>query len=196
METASSVVESGVHLPAYELICGDLLRQIEHASSVVTTSTDELGEFYTMAISVSVTAALVVNSSIIIVPLSPPGDNEQIDFTFSAGSKSMSVKVHDTPQPSMTYGHVASYSAGTVVKPFQVGTMVKFASPINFVGAEQRLVMAISIAAGAEVDLRSETVQPGTKRVCIQQLETGGKLVEDAGEKSKVRLHTCWISMG
>ena len=185
MEAASSVVESGVHLPAYELISGDLLRQIEHASSVVTTSTDELGEFYAKAMAVSVTATLVVDSSIIIVPLSPPGDNEQIDFTFLAGSKLMFVKLHDTPQPRMTYGHVASYSAGTVVKPFQVGTLVKFASPINFVVAKQRLVMAISNAAGAEIDLRSETVQPGIKRACIRQLETGGELVEDAGEKLK-----------
>ena len=50
METTSSVVESGVHLLTYELISGDLLRQIEHATSVVNTSTDELGEFYAMAI--------------------------------------------------------------------------------------------------------------------------------------------------
>ena len=97
----------------------------------------------------------------------------------------MFIKVHDTPQPRMTYGHVASYSAGTIDKPFQVGTMVKFASPTNFVVAKQRLVSAIGVAAGAEVDLRTETVQPGSKRTCIRQLETGGELVEDTGEKLK-----------
>ena len=185
MESASSVVEFGVHLPAYELISGDLLRQIEHASSVVAASTDDLGEFYAMAMAVSVPAAMVADSSIIVVPLSPPGDGEIIDFTYLAGGKSMFVKVHDTPQPRMTYGHIASYSAGTFDKPFQVGTMVKLATPTNFVVAKQRLVVAISIAAGAEVDLRTETVQPGAKRPCTRQLETGGELVEDTGEKIK-----------
>lgn len=102
MESASSVVESGVHLPAYELISGDLLRQFEHTSSVVAASTDDLGEFYAMAMAVSVPAAMVADSSIIIVPLSSPGDGEIIDFTYLAGGKLMIVKVHDTPQPMMT----------------------------------------------------------------------------------------------
>ena len=63
MESASSVVESGVHLPAYELISGDLLRQFENASSVVAASTDDLGEFYAMVMAVSVPAAMVADSS-------------------------------------------------------------------------------------------------------------------------------------
>ena len=63
--------------------------------------------------------------------------------------------------------------------------MVKLATPTNFVIAKQRLVVAISTAAGAEVDLRTETVQPGAKRPCTRQLEIGGELVEDTGEKIK-----------
>ena len=152
---------------------------------MAAASTDDLGEFYAMAMAVSVPAAMVADSSIIIVPLSSPGDGEIIDFTYLAGGKLMIVKVHDTPQPMMTYGHVASYSAETVDKPFQVGTMVKLATPTNFVIAKQRLVVAISTAAGAEVDLRTETVQPGAKRPCTRQLEIGGKLVEDTGEEIK-----------
>ena len=171
METTSSVVESGVHLPIYELISGDLLRQVE--------------QFYATAMAISVPAPLVADSSIVIVSLSPPADNEIIDFTFLVGGKSMFIKVHDTPQPRMTYGHIASYSAGTIDKPFQVGTMVKFASPTNFVVVKQRLISAIGVAAGAEIDLRMETLQPGSKRPCIRQLETGGELVEDTGEKLK-----------
>ena len=46
MDTASSVVESGVHIPVYESIAGNLLRQFEHASSMVSTSTDDEGETY------------------------------------------------------------------------------------------------------------------------------------------------------
>ena len=46
MDNASSVVESGVHLPVYESIAGNMLRQFEHASSVASTSTDDEGETY------------------------------------------------------------------------------------------------------------------------------------------------------
>jgi hypothetical protein len=52
MDTASTVVESGVILPVYESIAGNLLRQFEHASSVTSTSTDDEGETFALFASV------------------------------------------------------------------------------------------------------------------------------------------------
>ena len=183
MATSSSVTESGVLLPSYEVVSGSILRQLEHASSVESASTDDEGEFYAL-LAMMAPAETVPDGSIIIVPLDPPAQDEALDFTFVSGRKSMFVKVHDKPQTRNTYGHVASYSAGTADKPFPVGTLIKFATPANFIVAKHRLVIVVKDATGAEVDLPTDTsTGAGGKRP--RQLEIGGELGEDTTEKPK-----------
>ena len=58
MNTASSVVESGVVLPVYEFITGQLLSQFEHASSVASTSTNDEGELHALFASMSPETAM------------------------------------------------------------------------------------------------------------------------------------------
>jgi hypothetical protein len=60
-----------VHLPECESIAGNLLRLIEHASSVESTSTDDEGEIYTLFASM-LSAENLADGSIMIVPLAPP----------------------------------------------------------------------------------------------------------------------------
>ena len=44
----------GVVIPSYAVLEGPILHVAEHASSVVEDSTDDLGEFYAMAIVISI----------------------------------------------------------------------------------------------------------------------------------------------
>ena len=53
MDTASSMVGSGVVLSVYEFITGQLLSQFEHASSVASTSTNDEGELHALFASMS-----------------------------------------------------------------------------------------------------------------------------------------------
>lgn len=182
MDTQSSVIESGVHLPVYESITGDLLRQLEHASSVEPTSTDDEGEAYAL-FAAKCRANAVPDGSIVIVPLTPPTESDVLDFTFMASGGAMFIKLHETPRVRNTYGHVASYSVGLVVQPYPVGTLIKFPTTIDFVIAKPRLVAAIIGAAGAAVDIPTEATILSVKRP--RPLDNGGELAEDAGEKPK-----------
>ena len=182
MDTASTVVESGVILPVYESIAGNLLRQFEHASSVTSTSTDDEGETNALFASV-IPAEDVPDGSIMIVPLTPPAEEDVLDFTFLSSGKSLFVKIHEVPRGRNTYGHVASYSAGTVDKPYPVGATIRFATTTNFVIAKPRLVAAIMGAVGAEVNIPTELSASSGKRP--RQLEIGGESAEDTTEKPK-----------
>jgi hypothetical protein len=175
MDTASALVEPGVHLPVYESITGNLLRQFEHASSISSASTDDEGEMYAL-FAAMIPAEGVPDGSIMIIPLSPPSEEDTLDFTFLAGRKSMFVKIHEVPRESNTCGHIASYSVGTVDMPYPVGTLIRFATTTNFVVAQPRLVASIMGALGAEVD----TMVAGQR-----QMEGGGESAEDTGEKPK-----------
>ena len=160
-----------------------MLRQLEHAASVAATSSDDDGEFFNLLAAVQ-PAGEVVAGSIIVVPLKVPAEGEPLDFTFVASSKAMFVTVFETPQVRNTYGHVASYSTGTEDRPFPVGTLIKFATPPQFIVAKCRLVHAIRTAGGAEVELPTDYSNPAVgKRP--RHLVSGGELVEDAVDKPK-----------
>lgn len=104
MATSSSVTVSGVVLPTYPLVAGELLRAFEHAASIEDGQTDDDGEQYAMQMVHSVPAAEVPANSIIVIPLTAPRADEALDITFLAASKSMFFQIHEKPQARMTYG--------------------------------------------------------------------------------------------
>jgi hypothetical protein len=118
----------------------------------------------------------VPDGSIMVVPLSSPMEVDALDITFLARGKSMFVKIHEAPRGKNTYGHVASYSVGTVDKSYPVGSLIRLATTTNFVIAMQSLVSAIVVAWGAEV-------YTGVSGKRLRQLEGGGESAEDTGEK-------------
>jgi hypothetical protein len=180
--SASSEVTDGVHLPEYALISGNILRQFEHASSITSTSTDDSGEMFAL-FAEKVLAENVPSGAVMVIPLTAPTDDDLLDFTFLAKGRSMFVKIHEVPRARNTYGHVASYSAGTADPPYPVGTLLMFATTTEFVIAKQRLVTAIMNATGAELELPTGMLEPSAKRP--RQLEGGGESTEDAMEKPK-----------
>jgi hypothetical protein len=106
----------------------------------------------------------VPDGSIIIIPLTPPSEDDILNFTYLAREKSMFVKLHETLRERNTYGHIMSYSAGTSDKLYPVGRLARFATTTNFVIAKTRLVAAIISAAGAGAEVPTEISVPSEKR--------------------------------
>ena len=189
LATSSSVAESGVLLPSYEVVSGSILRQLDHASSVESVSTDDEGEFYAL-LAMMAPAETVPDGYIIIVPLDPPLQDEALNII--SGRKSMFVKVHDKLQTRNTYGHVASNSAGTANKPFPVGTLIKFVTPTNFSVTKHRLVIVIKDATGAEIYLQTP---PQGQAVSVHaNWKLGANWARTPPRNPNVRQLTCWIS--
>ena len=182
MSTSSTTVSTGVVIPTYAMLPPPLLPCVDHAASVNLDSTDEVGEFYAMALLQPLLAAQVPDNAIIAIPLLPPPEDQPLDMTYVAATSLMFVHVHEKPQTRMTYGHVAGYSAGTVPLPIPVSTMVKFPSAASFLVAKPRLIAAEIASVGPEVDV---LVEAEPKRQCLRQPVSGGELADDAGEKQK-----------
>jgi hypothetical protein len=172
----------GVILPVYPLVTGPLLHALEHASSVTQFASNEEGEVY-MLLAEVVVAAAVPKESIVVVPLTTPGDEEAMDFSYLARSQVMFVQLHERPQQFMTYGHCLGYSAGTLDLPLAIEEILKFPSASTYVLAKARLMATIRAAAGPEVDL--QLGGEASKRQCVRQPGMAGERSEDTGEKMK-----------
>jgi hypothetical protein len=177
--SSSSSTLTGVCIPVYYLAPG--LKAVEHASSVACEYSDDAGEFYSMAMAELIEAAQVPAGAIIVLPLSEPEEDQSIDFSFLASSPLLYLQVFATPQPRMTYCHVAGYYTGTTDRPFGLGQKLKFPSAINYVVAKEALIVAVQEASG----LGSVIPGASAKRVCVRQLDSGGELAGIAVEKAK-----------
>ena len=179
--SSSSSVQTGVCVPVYELVSGQILRAVEHASSLVDACTDDAGEFYSMAMAESVAADQVPEGAVIVLPLADPERDQSIDFTFLASSPLMFLQVYAKPQPRMTYCRVAGYSTDITDRPFPLFQKLKFPSAVNYVVAKRDLLDAVQDASGQGLD----NLGASAKRACVRQLETGGELAGLAVEKVK-----------
>lgn len=97
MSNLTTSQATGVCIPVHALVDGELLRQLEHASSVTSTATDEDGGFFGLLATMQAAEA-VTAGSVIVVPLAPPVDDEALYFTYVARAKAMIVTVLETPQ--------------------------------------------------------------------------------------------------
>jgi hypothetical protein len=86
MDSSSASTTNGVYLPNFSLATGDLLRAIEHSGSVELRSTDDAGEYYSMAMAKTRPPGLVVEMAIIVIPLTVPRPGEALDFTLLAAA--------------------------------------------------------------------------------------------------------------
>ena len=183
MESSSSSNATGIFIPNYPLAAGDLLRAIEHSGSVVSSSTDDDGEYYAMAMAQVLPAEQLPAESIIVIPLTTPRVDEALDFTFMAAAECMFVKIHETPQARRTYGHCAAYSVDCAYKPLAIGDVFKFSTLGTFVVARRQLVESVIASRGSDVDTVTETNVD--KRQCIRPLVEVGELTDDTGGRLK-----------
>jgi hypothetical protein len=98
MDSSNASTINGVYLPTFPLATGDLLRAIEHSGSVTPTSRDDAGEYYSMAMATTKLAEEVMESAIIVIPLTVPRVGEVLDFSFVAASDCMYFQLHWIPQ--------------------------------------------------------------------------------------------------
>ena len=80
----------------------DALTALAHAE---TNSSDEAGEFFSMAVSIKVPAAQVPPNSVVIIPLGPPDIGIEADMSFLFTTPFMFLRLHGIPQPLLSYGH-------------------------------------------------------------------------------------------
>jgi hypothetical protein len=104
----------GVSLPVYPLVIGPLLHALEHASSVTQSASDKEGEIYMLFAEV-VAAAAVPNESIVVIPLTTPGNDEVMNFSYLVRSQVMFVQLHEKLQQFMTYGHCFGRDRGPAI---------------------------------------------------------------------------------
>jgi hypothetical protein len=95
----------------------------------------------------------------------------------------MFIQLTAQPQPRMTYGHCAAYSAGVMDQPVEIGSRFKFPTSDTFIVAKPQLVEAIKASLGLGMDTVQE-LESG-KRQCIRPLSVGGEQAVGAGEKIK-----------
>jgi hypothetical protein len=183
MNSSTASTTNGVYLPNFPLATGELLRAIEHSGSVKQTSSDDAGEYYSMAMAKTEPAEQVMESAIIVIPLTVPRAGEVLDFTFVAAADCMYFQLHQIPQLRCTYGHCAAYSADAPYRPVEVGAVFKFPSIASYIVASKELATAVRAVRGSEVDLPVQQAQE--KRQCIRQLEVLGELAEEAGSRPK-----------
>jgi hypothetical protein len=183
MSSSAASTISGVSLPNFPLATGELLHAIENSGLVDSKSTDDAGEYYSMAMASIVLAAAVREGAIIVIPLTTPRADEALDFTFVAAADCMYFQLHQVPQPRCTWGHCAAYSADAPNRPVEVGSVFKFPSLARYVVASAALTAAVRAVRGSEVDLPVHQTQD--KRQCIRQLEELGELAEETGSRPK-----------
>ena len=182
MDTSTSVAQTGVTLPTYDLL-PSLLRALEHASSIEPTFSDDGGEFFGMAMAAVVAAEAVLPNSVMILPLNEPLEGAPVDFTFLAASNLLFIQLHDEPQQRMTYGHCLQYSAGVIERPLDLGTYVKFPSATNLRITKQRLLSAVRLAGETNISQHGRTET--AKKPCLRPLTVMGEAAEEVEEKPK-----------
>jgi hypothetical protein len=69
MDASNTSTTNGVYLANFPLATEDLLRAIEHSGSVEQASSDDAGDYYAMAMASVKPAEEVMESAIIVIPL-------------------------------------------------------------------------------------------------------------------------------
>jgi hypothetical protein len=90
MACSSSSNATGIFIPNYPLAAGDLLGAIEHSGSVVSSSTDDEGEYYAMAMAQVLPAEQLPADSIIVIPLTVPRVDEAVTDAARGGVRTRS----------------------------------------------------------------------------------------------------------
>ena len=176
--TARSIEQTIVQLPTYTLLPTAILKAVDNAASVLTSSSDDLGELFGIAVATKVAAEDVVIGSVVIIPFRNPGSDEVIDFSFVASSPQLYVTLKGTPQIRMSYGVCTAYSNNCPEFPVDVGTAIKFPSPSHFLVAKGDLTEALSAAVKTSSRSMEPQIEEGQKRQCIRQLDEVGEQPE------------------
>jgi hypothetical protein len=116
-----------VSISVYPLVTGPLL----HARARAVREAVRVGRGIYILFAEVVVAAAVPNESIVMTPLTTPGNQRGHGFLVFGKSHVMFVQLHEKPQQFMTYGHCLGYSAVTVDLLLAIEKVLKFTSVTN-----------------------------------------------------------------
>jgi hypothetical protein len=181
MGDTSSTNETGVLLPVFPLVSGEIAKLVEVSGTITPTSTDEFGEYFGMSLIRVEPAGTVSPDSIIVIPLVAAVEDETFDFTFIAATPLMFVQLHDRPQPFRTYGRCVAYSAGVTERLLAIGERIRFPSLPQYIVAKRDLEVAVRENRG--VDATGLLEDSPRKRQCVRPLGEDGEFADDTVRK-------------
>lgn len=183
MESTSAINVTGVQLPTFPMVSGELARLIDISGAISPTSTEESGEYYAMSFVQVLPAELVLVDSIMVIPLVEAPDEVAFDFTFLATAPLMFILLHETPQPLRTYGRCVGYMRAVGDLPLALGAMLRFTTIPQFVIAKRD--MAKAVRESSVLNLERSVVESPEKRQCVRTLGDDGEGADDALTRTK-----------
>jgi hypothetical protein len=169
-----------VHLPVFQLLRDDFVLALNGAACATSASTDDIGDYFNMALASKVPIAQVADNATVLVPLFNIEDGAIANASILATGPMLYARLQGLPQPRMVFAQCVAYSSGVESQPFPIGTRIKFPPPTHLWVARQFLVDTISTLGPrpySDPNITDATKAP--KRTCRRPLEEdGGELAE------------------
>ena len=156
---------------------------LEDAAVATTTSSDEAGDYFNMALAIKVPVSEVRHNAIVLVPLSATADGAVMTSTSLAAGPTMYVQLNGLPQLRMVFGSCVGYSDDTVDQVIATTTLVKFPPPQYLFIAKDVLVDALASLSDTVLDEAGATEEVARKRLCVRPPEDGVGLTDASVER-------------
>ena len=115
-----------VHLPTFQLLPEDFAQALAGAARATSAFTDDIGDYFNMAMASKVSIDLVADDATVLVPLFNIEDGAIANASILALGPTMYARLLGHPQPRAVFAKCIAYSAGVECQPFPTGTSIKF----------------------------------------------------------------------
>ena len=167
-----------VHLPTFQLLREDFVQALAGAARATNASTDDMGDYFNMAMASKLPIDQIADDAIVLVPLFNIEDGAIANASILASGPTMYARLLGHPQPRTVFAKCIAYSAGVECQPFPIGTSVKFPPPTHLWVAKEVLVHNIeTLGPKVFTDPNTESSRP-PKRSCRRPLEEEGELAD------------------
>ena len=167
-----------VHLPTFQLLREDFVQALAGAARATSASTDDIGDYFNMAMASKLSIDQTPDDATVLVPLFNIEDGAIANASILASGPTMYARLLGHPQPRMVFAKCIAYSAGVECQPFPIGTLIKFPPPTHLWVAKESLVNAIdNLGPKVFTDPNIESSRP-PKRACRRPLEEEGELAD------------------
>ena len=165
-----------------EYIRCDYMTVLTIMANTPAGSSDNDGEYFSMAVAVRKAAVDVHESDIVIVPLSGPIGKEPADFTFLAKTPLMFIKLVGPPQPIETYGKCVAYHGDVPDIPFALESLLEFPSLSHYIVARPGVFEALGEIVPAPADLDDRPA----KKLCVRMQDKKGQVEQGDVDQGNV----------
>lgn len=163
--------------PTYSALSNDLLVGLLTAASAIPDLQSPVGEAFAMMLADRVPALEVLAGSTILVPVNPPIENQEINFTFMSSCPVAFLMLRGRPGVFNSFAEVIGFTNDIDNHPLAIGLTVQFPTPEWFIVAKGDLLASCQLRAAA-------TTEPDAKRLKTAQLVGGGELTSLSGERA------------